>query len=81
MASGNKFVRYLKVSFGSLAVIAIWWITITGYSIGDPVDPTMLFWGLVFVFGAIFGPVIGLLVWPLLLHRLFIRPKKAGHPK
>lgn len=66
-------IKYgIKVSLGSILVLFFWWATITGYTPGDPLDPQMVIWGIVFVFSAILGPVIGVLAWPFLLREVFI---------
>lgn len=71
-----KKVRFsIQLALGTILVLFIWWATITGYTIGDPIDPFMVLWGVVFVFGAIFGPVIGLLVWSILIKEIVLKYK------
>lgn len=41
----------------------------------------MVVWGVVFVFGAILGPVIGVLVWPFLLREVFAYYKRSRSSK
>lgn len=72
----NKVKYYAMVSAGSLVVLFYWWTTITDYQLGEPIQPLMLFWGIVFVFGVVGGPVCGLLVWPIIANLVF---KKLKH--
>ena len=76
MGKNEKIKQGVKIALGSVLVIFFWWATITGYSIGDHIDPIMVVWGVIFVFGAILGPVLGILAWPFLLQEVYVRLKR-----
>jgi MFS family permease len=81
MGKNEKIKQGVKIALGSVLVIFFWWATITGYSIGDPIDPIIVAWGIVFVFGAILGPVLGILAWPFLLREVFVNLRKRKSSK
>lgn len=76
MGKNEKIKQGVKIALGSVLVIFFWWATITGYSIGDPIDPIMVALGVIFVFGAILGPVLGILAWPFLLREVYVRLRR-----
>lgn len=81
MAKIETIKPAIKIALGSILVLFFWWASITGYSIGDPLDPLMLFWGIVLVFGAILGPVVGVLIWPFLVKEVFVYFRKSKSHK
>lgn len=74
MGKTEKIKYGIKISLGLLLVIFFWWAIITGYSIGDKIDPLTAIVGVLFVFGVVLGPVLGILVWPLAIKK-FISSK------
>lgn len=81
MGKTEKIKYGIKIALGSVLVLFFWWTTITGYSLGDPIDPQMVIWGTIFVFGAILGPVVGVLAWPFLLREVVTHLKRSKTPK
>lgn len=81
MAKIETIKTAIKIALGIVLVLFFWWATITGYSVGDPIDPLMLFWGIVFVFGAVLGPVVGILIWPFLAREILAHFQKPKQPK
>lgn len=81
MGKTEKIKYGIKIALGSLLVLFFWWATITGYTLGNPLDPQMVFWGIVFVFATVLGPVLGVLAWPFLLREVLIRFKRRKSPK
>lgn len=81
MQKTEKIKYAVKLGLGAVLLLGYWWATITGYTLGDPIDPLMLFWGIVFVFATILGPIGGILIWPFLVREVFVHLKRSKSPK